>query len=244
MFAEKDLVESNFKGSISIIGSVAESITNIIFKKENIDDLYYTQDDKIKILRQDRIIAEPIRSSLNYIRKKRNKVLHNRGKVRPKDIKNAFRRLYEVITWFYKEYEDKNFEIPEYNGPIYKINITPEETYSKNQINELKETNSKNSKNKNKLEKDISENSVNLNKPQDKLNESQAEAAYYDGNNPLVIEAGPGSGKTHVLIERVKFLLEKKKVKPESLLVITFTRKAANELKERLSNDNIPKSDS
>lgn len=243
MFAEKDLVESNFKGSISIIGSVAESITNIIFKKENIDDLYYTQDDKIKILRQDRIIAEPIRSSLNYIRKKRNKVLHNRGKVRPKDIKNAFRRLYEVTTWFYKEYEDKNFEIPEYNGPIYKINITPEETYSKNQINELKETNSKNSKNKNKLEKDISENSVNLNKIQDKLNESQAEAAYYDGNNPLVIEAGPGSGKTHVLIERVKFLLEKKKVKPESLLVITFTRKAANELKERLSNDNIPKSD-
>ncbi len=69
------------------------------------------------------------------------------------------------------------------------------------------------------------------------LNKNQAKAAYYDGNKYLVIEAGPGSGKTRVLIERIKFLINEKDVDPSTLLVITFTRKAADELKERLSND-------
>ena len=69
------------------------------------------------------------------------------------------------------------------------------------------------------------------------LNENQRKAAYYDGNKYLVIEAGPGAGKTRVLIERIKFLINQKKVDPSSLLVITFTHKAAEELKERLSSD-------
>jgi|GEM_PF-3025165 len=69
------------------------------------------------------------------------------------------------------------------------------------------------------------------------LNENQRKAAYYDGDKYLVIEAGPGAGKTRVLIERIKFLINNKKVDPSTLLVITFTHKAAEELKERLSND-------
>ena len=69
------------------------------------------------------------------------------------------------------------------------------------------------------------------------LNENQRKAAYYDGDKYLVIEAGPGAGKTRVLIERIKFLINQKKVNPSSLLVITFTHKAAEELKERLSHD-------
>ena len=68
------------------------------------------------------------------------------------------------------------------------------------------------------------------------LNENQQKAAYYDGNKYLVIEAGPGAGKTHVLIERIKFLINEKKIDPSSLLAITFTHKAAEELKERLAN--------
>ena len=69
------------------------------------------------------------------------------------------------------------------------------------------------------------------------LNENQQKAAYYDGDKYLVIEAGPGAGKTRVLIERIKFLINEKKVDPSSLLVITFTHKAASELKERLVSD-------
>ena len=70
-----------------------------------------------------------------------------------------------------------------------------------------------------------------------KLNEDQEAAVMYDGKKPLLIEAGPGSGKTTVLIERVKYLLNNKCIDPESLLVITFTKKAANELKTRLSEE-------
>lgn len=72
------------------------------------------------------------------------------------------------------------------------------------------------------------------------LNENQQKVVEYNGNKPLLVEAGPGSGKTKVIIERVKFLINELKVNPSSLLVITFTRKAANELKDRLSED-IPK---
>lgn len=69
------------------------------------------------------------------------------------------------------------------------------------------------------------------------LNENQQKVVEYNGNKPLLVEAGPGSGKTRVIIERVKFLINELKVNPSSLLVITFTRKAANELKDRLSED-------
>lgn len=72
------------------------------------------------------------------------------------------------------------------------------------------------------------------------LNENQQKVVEYNGNKPLLVEEGPGSGKTRVIIERVKFLINELKVNPSSLLVITFTRKAANELKDRLSED-IPK---
>ena len=72
------------------------------------------------------------------------------------------------------------------------------------------------------------------------LNENQQKVVEYNGNKPLLVEAGPGSGKTRVIIERVKFLINELKVNPSSLLVITFTRKAVNELKDRLSED-IPK---
>ena len=61
----------------------------------------------------------------------------------------------------------------------------------------------------------------------------QKEAAKYDGDKPLVINAGPGSGKTRVIIERVEFLIEKG-VDPSTILVITFTNEATNELRNRL----------
>src|SRR5690606_22361045 len=51
---------------------------------------------------------------------------------------------------------------------------------------------------------------------------------------PLLILAGPGSGKTTVLTHRCLWLIEKKGIDPKRLFVVTFTNKAANELKERL----------
>ena len=66
-----------------------------------------------------------------------------------------------------------------------------------------------------------------------KLTKEQQEAVYhYKG--PAIVIAGPGSGKTRVLTERVKFLIKEKQVLPERILVTTFTEKAATELKHRL----------
>lgn len=72
--------------------------------------------------------------------------------------------------------------------------------------------------------------------------DDQMDAIEYDGEKPLVINAGPGSGKTRVIIERVAHMVKSKKksdpnFNPGSILVITFTRKATQELKERLINE-------
>lgn len=66
------------------------------------------------------------------------------------------------------------------------------------------------------------------------LDEDQEAAVRYDGEKPLIINAGPGSGKTRVITERVRYLVKEKKVDPSSILVITFTNEATNELKNRL----------
>lgn len=66
------------------------------------------------------------------------------------------------------------------------------------------------------------------------LNQDQKEAVEYFSKKPLLIQAGPGSGKTRVIIERVKYLIQKMNIDPETFLVVTFSNKASNELRERL----------
>lgn len=70
---------------------------------------------------------------------------------------------------------------------------------------------------------------------QSKANSRQLEAILAT-DGPVLIIAGPGSGKTFTLVERIVYLITHKGVAPESLLVVTFTDKAARELTTRISN--------
>jgi len=68
-----------------------------------------------------------------------------------------------------------------------------------------------------------------------RANKEQLEAIQ-STDGPLLIIAGPGSGKTFTLVERIVYLITEKEISPENLLVMTFTEKAAQELTTRISN--------
>ncbi|WP_461812076.1 ATP-dependent helicase [Faecalimonas sp.] len=64
------------------------------------------------------------------------------------------------------------------------------------------------------------------------FNKAQIDAITHH-NGPMLVLAGPGSGKTLVITKRIEYLIQKRKVRPEEILVITFTKAATNEMRER-----------
>ena len=71
-----------------------------------------------------------------------------------------------------------------------------------------------------------------------KLNTAQQKAVCHE-TGPMLVLAGPGSGKTTVLLCRISRLLERGLAKPQEILALTFSKAAAEEMKSRFENLNI-----
>ena len=69
----------------------------------------------------------------------------------------------------------------------------------------------------------------------DNLNKKQLEAVV-NTDGPMLVLAGAGSGKTKVLTTKIAYLIEEKEINPYNIIAITFTNKAANEMKSRVES--------
>ena len=68
------------------------------------------------------------------------------------------------------------------------------------------------------------------------LNDRQKQAVLIT-DGPLLIIAGPGTGKTFTLVKRVAYLIKEKNVAPGEIMAVTFTEKAARELMSRIADE-------
>lgn len=76
---------------------------------------------------------------------------------------------------------------------------------------------------------------MNTNRLLEGLNEKQKDAVLYD-EGPLLLLAGAGSGKTKTLTHRIAYIVQERHISPQSVLAVTFTNKAAKEMRERLAH--------
>ncbi len=154
------------------------------------------------------------------------------------NLRNAIQKLREgKITLF-----------PGYDGEFGKIQIFSEDEIKKQQLQkslfispEIPENRKPNNTNKKPekikhsilLNEKAPENITKIVCKRNELNDEQLNAVLYEGS-PLLIVAGPGTGKTLTLTHKIAYFMNKRNVLPENIVAVTFTNKASQEMKDRL----------
>ena len=113
-----------------------------------------------------------------------------------------------LLNFFLRNYQDININVGHHNKALVSETLRKKKDYFDQILKELD--------------------------PKMILDEEQREAVVTDDNNCLLI-AGAGAGKTTTMAAKVKYLIEEKNVDPSEILVISFTNKAVDELKERIN---------
>ena len=202
-------------------------------RREKIEELERIENQKKEeLLKKERIekeenakeIFKKLTLKINILNKKYTQLTSledylNEYKV--KKYQNEYNEIYETLKSI-EEY--KELFLGEYNDYLVKLDSCELED---SQVKEL---------NKKYVEKELEENKDFLSNVDNKsLDEQQRKAVIIDEDNNLIV-AGAGSGKTLTISGKVKYLVEIKKIKPEEILLLTFTKAAANEMTERIKN--------
>ena len=187
-------------------------------KNKKTDKVQYNEfknfDDSLnKLLNEDKYLSKKFVSS-NCILSKDTyesiKVLSESDVLKSYCKKNKLD--YNSLLKYYNDYEKMNELISEHNNNYINKHLVSDKDY---------------------LDSILKEDDPNI-----LLDEEQRRVVLSDDDYTLVV-AGAGSGKTTTIEAKVKFLIDKKVVSPEDILIIAFTRKATGELKSRFKKLNI-----